>query len=225
MFGKKKRVLVTAGAGDLNSMVELTLLDPRANEKDVFSLCNIAYKNRFVGVVVFPMYVKMAKDFISKKLDDAIKVIAAIDFPFGGGEASLVVAAAKKAFSDGADEVDVCVNTGKVKDGNFKDIKTCFSRIVRASKGKIVKATIEASFLNREELSSIMRFLIKAKVDFVMTNTGFGDGGATPEIVETLNAMGKGKVKVKASGGVTNRIIANDCVRMGAERIGTSRVI
>ena len=65
MFGKKKRELITAGAGDLNSMVELTLLDPRANEKDVFSLCNIAYKNRFVGVVVFPMYVKMAKDFIS----------------------------------------------------------------------------------------------------------------------------------------------------------------
>lgn len=225
MFGKKKKVLVADGLGDLASKVELTLLDPKACEKDIISLCNIAYKNRYLGVVVFPCFVKIAKDYILKKLDNALKVIAVVDFPFGGSTTSSKVSEAKKCFSEGADEVDVVVNSGLIIDEKFGEIKSQISRIVRGSHGKIVKACIEASFLNREQLGKIARVLIKTKVDYIMTNTGFGEGGATPEVVEIINSICKNKCQVKASGGIANKAIANDLVRMGAARIGTSRVI
>lgn len=225
MFGNKKRVLIADGVGDINSKVELTLLEPRATEKDIISLCNIAYKNRFLGVVVFPCFVKFAKDYITKKLDGAIKVISVVDFPFGGAVATSKISEAKKCFSDGADEVDVVISTGTILDEKYSEIKSTISRIVRSSHGKIVKACIEASFLNREQLGKITRTLMKTKVDFIMTNTGFGEGGATPEVVEIINSICKNKCLVKASGGISNKAIANDLIRMGAERIGTSRVI
>lgn len=225
MFKSKKRVLVADGMGDLNSKVELTLLDPKATEKDIISICNIAYKNRYLGVVVYPMFVKTAKDYVLKKLDGAIKIISVIDFPFGGSLASSKINEAKKCFADGADEVDVVINAGQIIDEKFSEIKSMVSRIVRSSHGKIVKACIETSFLNREQLGKITRTLIKTKVDFIMTNTGYGDGGATPEVVEIINSICKNKCFVKASGGISNRVIANDLIRMGAQRIGTSRVI
>ncbi len=225
MFFKKKQDLISTGSNDINSRVELTLLDARATEKDVVSFCNIAYKNRYLGVVVFPCNVKIAKEYIGKKLDGALKVIAAVDFPFGGATASTKIAEAKRCFQDGADEVDVTINTGEILEERFNEIKSTISRIVRSSRGKVVKAVIETSYLNRENLSKVIRCLLKTKVDFVMTNTGFGEGGATPEVVEIINAICKNKCMVKASGGITNKAIAGDMIRMGAQRIGTSRVI
>lgn len=225
MFGKKKSELIADGVGDLASVVELTLLNPKATEKDVINIANIAYKNRYFGIVVFPMFVKVAKNYIDKKLDGAVKVIAAIDFPFGCSNAQTKISEAKRCFSDGADEVDYTICQSKILEEDYASIKNELSRVVRASHGKVVKAVIESSYLNREQIARLSRVLIKTKIDYVMTNTGYGDGGATPEMVEILNANLKGKCLIKASGAISNKIIANNMLRMGATRIGTSRVL
>ena len=225
MFKKQKKDLIADGVGDLNSVTELTLLNPKATEKDVLNIANIAYKNRYYGIVVFPMFVRCARDYIDKKLDGAIKIIATIDFPFGCSNMTTKVAEAKRCFSDGADEVDVTICSSKIIEENYSDIKSELLRIVRSAHGKVVKAVIEASYLNREQLTRLSRVLIKSKVDFVMTNTVFGDGGATPEVVEILNANLKGRCGIKASGAISNKMMANNMLRMGATRIGTSRVL
>ena len=225
MFNNKKKQLLADGVGDLNSKIELTLVNQKATEKDVINVLNIAYKNRYLGVVVFPMFVKIAREYVDKKLDGAIKVIAAVDFPFGASGSSSKINIAKKCFSDGADEVDVTLSSSSIFDEDYKTIKQELSRIVRASHGRVVKATIEASFLNRESIARLCRVIVKTKVDFIMTNTGFGEGGATPEVVELMVASLKGKCQVKASGGISNKAVANDMIRMGASRIGTSRAI
>jgi len=225
VFGKKKKTLIADGVGDLNSKVELTLLNPKAQEKDVYNICNIAYKNRYFGVVVFPIFVKTARDFIDKKLEGSLKVIAAVDFPFGASGLNSKVSLAKRCFSDGADEVDFTLSPSMILAEEYNLIRQELIRVVRSSHGKIVKAVIEASFLDREQIARLCRVILKTKVDFVMTNTGYGDGGVTPEIVELISANLKGKCGVKASGGITNKVVANDMVRMGATRIGTSRVV
>ncbi|MBO4570167.1 MAG: deoxyribose-phosphate aldolase [Clostridia bacterium] len=224
MFGKKNN-LITDGLGDLNSKVELTLLNPKATSKDVYNFCNIAYKNRYFGVVVFPRFVKLASSYIKSKLDGAVQVIACVDFPFGESQSSAKIASAKKCFSDGADEVDFCVSSGLILEEDYRAIRTEISRVVRSSHKKVVKAVIETSFLDREQIARITKVLVKCKVDYIMTNSGFGQGGVTPEIVEIIASSTKNKCGIKASGGVSNKVIANNLVRMGATRIGTSRVL
>lgn len=225
MFGNKKQELISDGLGDVNSIVELSLLDARAGERDTINFCNIAYKNRYAAIVVFPQNVKIAKTHIAQKLDGALKVVAAIDFPFGGMSAAAKIAEAKRCFSEGADEVDVTISASDVAEEKYSAIKTLVSRIVRSSRGKVVKACIEMSYLNREQLGRLLRVLCKTRVDYIMTNTGFGTGGAIPDQVEIMTSIVGTRCGIKAAGGVTNRVIATDLMRAGATRIGTSHII
>ena len=223
LFGKKK--LVADGLGDLNSRTELAMLDPRASFKDVASSLNIAYKNRYSAVEMFSKFVKDATKYVNEKLDGAVMVVAVIDFPFGASSTNAKLTEIKKAISDGASGVEVCVNIGAILNEDYGEIKTLLSRAVRVSKGRSVKAVIEASYLNRDQINKLCRVLIKTKIDYVMANTGFGQGAITPEVVEQFKIGLKNKIKVKACGGVYTKQNANDLIRIGAEKIGTSKVI
>ena len=223
LFGKKN--IVADGLGDLNSKTEFSILDPRARFKDVCSALNVAYKNRFCAVEMFSKFVKDATKYVNEKLDGAVMVVAVIDFPFGASSSASKLTEIKKAFSDGAAGVEVCLNAGTVLNEDYAEIKALLHRAVRISKGRSVRAVIEASFLDRDQINKLCRVLIKTKIDYVMANTGFGQGAITPEVVEQFKIGLKDKVKVKAAGGIYTKQIANNLIRIGADRIGTSKVI
>ena len=185
----------------------------------------MAYKNRFSAVEIFSKFVKDAAKYASEKLDGAVMVVAVIDFPFGASSLNSKLAEIKRAISDGASGVEVCINTGTILSEDYSSIKTLLSRAVRISKGRSVRAVVEASYLNREQINKLCRVLIKTKIDYVMANTGFGQGAITPEVVEQFKIGLKDKIKVKAAGGVYTKQSANNLIRIGAEKIGTSKVI
>ena len=114
---------------------------------------------------------------------------------------------------------------GKLKDGDYAHIKNELSRIVRISKGKIVKAIIETCYLTRDEIKSVCKVCEKAKVDFIKTSTGYGTAGARVEDVSLINETVRNKCMIKASGGIRTRAQAEELIRAGASRIGTSKVL
>ena len=121
-------------------MVELTLLDPRAVAKDIHTLINVAIKNNYYGVCINPTNVLEARDYLDNKVKSTMALVSVVGFPLGASTVQTKVTEAKQAISDGADELDVVINIGKLKEGDFSYIKNELSRIVRISKGRIVKA-------------------------------------------------------------------------------------
>lgn len=224
MFFKKKKQLDEEML-TIPERVEFTLLDPRAISKDIHTLINVAVKNNYYGVCVNPDKVIDARDYIDNKLKADLALVAVVGFPLGAHTIQTKVTEAKQAISDGADELDVVINIGRAKEGDFGYIKNELSRIVRISKGKIIKAIIETCYLTRDEIKSVCKACEKAKVDFVKTSTGYGTGGATVEDVMLIKETVKNKCGIKASGGIRTRAQAEELIRAGASRIGTSKVI
>jgi len=225
MIFKKKIKHIDASEFSLSKAIEFTLLDPRATFQDIHTLINVAVKHNYYGVCLSPCFVKEARCYIDEKLKSDINVITTIGFPLGTATTQTKVDEAKQAINDGADELDVVINIGKVKDSDFAYVKEELSRIVRISKGKIIKAIIETCYLNKEEIKNVCKVCEKAKVDFIKTSTGFGTGGATIEDITTIKEVVKHKLGIKASGGIKTRVQAEELIRAGANRIGTSRIL
>jgi len=224
MFGRRKQEEVIEPK-TLSQMIDFTLIDPRAIDKDIHTLINVAIKNGYYAVCINSSNVLEAKDYIYNNLKTELAVIAAVGFPLGACSLHAKIEEAKQAIHDGADELDVVINIGKIKEGNYDYVRNELSRIVRISKGRIIKAVIETCYLNREEIKLACKACEKAKVDFIKTSTGYGTGGATVDDVLFINECVKGKVNIKASGGIRTRAQAEELIRAGAKRIGTSRAI
>lgn len=225
MFFKKKKTNEEVEQKTIPQMVELTLLDPRAVEKDIQTLINVAIKNDNYGVCVNPCNVWIARDYIDNIVKSQTKVVSVVGFPLGSNTIAVKVMEAKQAIVDGADELDVVINMGRLKDGDYAYIKNELSRIVRISKGRIVKAIIETCYLTREEIKSVCKVCEKAKVDYIKTSTGYGTGGARVEDVSLIYETVRNKCAIKASGGIRTRAQAEELIRAGASRIGTSKVL
>ena len=224
MFGRRK-VEEIKDVTTLADMVDFSLLDPRAIEKDIHTLVNVAIKNKYYAICINSSNVLTAKNYIQNTLGTELTIVSVVGFPLGACSLATKVAEAKQALQDGADELDVVINIGKLKDGDFNYVKNELSRIVRVSRGRIVKAIIETCYLNREEIKLACRACEKAKVDFIKTSTGYGTGGATVEDVYFIKECVKGKIAIKASGGIRTREQAEELIRAGATRIGSSRTI
>lgn len=209
----------------LEECIDFTLLDPRAITKDAETLVNIAVKNGYRAVCVNPSLVKTVKEYEENKLHVGLKIVSVIDYPLGAGTLSAKLNQAKQVISDGADELDVVINIGLAKEGNYSQLRTELSRIVRAAKGRVVKAVIETCYLNRDEIKNVCKICLKSKVDYIMTSTGYGTGGATVEDVSLIKEIVGTKCMIKASGGVKSRSAAEELIRAGADLIGTSRVL
>ena len=225
MLFKKKQKVIIEEQKSLNKMIDFTLLDPRAVTKDIYTLINVAAKNQYYSVCVNPINILTAKAYIEQNIRTDLKVVGVIGFPLGANSIPTKVYEAKQCLNDGADELDVVINIGKVKEQDFSYIKNELSRIVRISKNKIVKAIIETCYLTRDEIKEVCKACIKAKVDFVKTSTGYGTKGATNEDIMLINECVRGKCLIKASGGIRTKAQAEELIRAGASRIGTSRVI
>ena len=225
MWFKRKKKQEEDVVRTIPEMVEFTLLDPRAVPKDIHTLINVAVKNGYYGVCVNPCNVSEARDYIDNKVKATLQVVSVVGFPLGASSIQTKVVEAKQAINDGADELDVVVNIGRLKDGDYSYIKNELSRIVRISKGRIVKAIIETCYLTRDEIKYVCKVCEKAKVDIIKTSTGYGTGGARVEDVALIYETVRGKCAIKASGGIRTRAQAEELIRAGASRIGTSKVL
>ena len=204
---------------DLNKYIDHTLLKATATKKDIIQLCNEAKKHDFFSVCVNSSYVKLAKKEL-KKTD--VKICSVIGFPLGAMSAKAKVYEAKQALKDGADEIDMVINVGFLKSKAFKKVEKEIRSIKKIMPKNNLKVILETCYLSEEEILKASELALKAKADFIKTSTGFGTGGATIEDVKLMNSVAKGKMKIKASGGIKDFKTAKEYIDLGVERLGTS---
>ncbi|MDN5320000.1 MAG: deoxyribose-phosphate aldolase [Thermococcaceae archaeon] len=206
---------------DIAKYIDHTNLKPYATKEDIIKLCEEAKKYGFYAVCVNPYRVKLAKEQL-KGTD--IKVASVIGFPLGATPTEVKVFEAKKALEDGADELDMVINIGALKDKDYEYVKNDIAEVVKVAheKGAVVKVIIETCYLTDEEKEIACKLAMEAGADFVKTSTGFGTGGATVEDVRLMRRIVGDKLGVKAAGGIRTYEQALAMIEAGANRIGTS---
>ena len=209
---------------NLAGMTDHTLLKPQATEKDIVALCHEAQQHKFATVCVNPMYVQTAAKLLH---GTGIGVAAVVGFPLGATFTEVKVQEVFMIKAHGGKEVDMVINIGWAKSGNWEAVEQDIVRVVEAahSCGLIIKVIIETSLLTEGEKKTVAEIVKLSGADYIKTSTGFAVGGATVEDVRNLKAWVGDDVKVKASGGVRNREFALELIEAGAERLGTSAVL
>lgn len=206
----------------MNQYIEHTLLKQDATKAEIKKLLDEAIEYKFLGVCVNPAYVKYASDYLQ---NSDVKVVTVIGFPLGQTTTESKVLETIDAVKNGADEIDMVLNAGKLKDGEDEFIINEISSIKGACQGKNLKVILETDLLNQEEIKHACELCIKGGADFVKTSTGFvknGIGAKAEDVklmYETVKSSGLG---VKASGGIRDKEAAEKMIEAGATRIGTS---
>ncbi len=206
---------------DILNTVDHTLLAVTATEKEILSLCDAAIRHGTASVCIPPSYVKTAKSYVG----DRMRVCTVIGFPNGYSTTATKVAETADAIASGADEIDMVVNLGWVKDKKDDAILAEIRAIRAAARGKILKVIIETCLLTDEEKCRMCRLVSEAGADFIKTSTGFSTGGANVQDVRLLRENVDPAVKVKAAGGISTLEDAAEMLSAGADRLGTSRVV
>lgn len=203
----------------LNKMIDHTILKADAKREDVLRYCEEAKEYDFMSVCVNSCNVKIVK----KELEGSdVKVCCVVGFPLGAMATETKAFEAKYCVDNGADEIDMVINIGALKDENYDYVKKDIEEVVKASNGKVVKVIIETCLLSDEEKKKACELAKEAKADFVKTSTGFSTGGATVEDVKLMKSVVGDELKVKASGGVRTKEDAMKMIEAGADRIGAS---
>ena len=205
---------------NIAQIIDHTILKPDATKDMVKKVCDEAKKYNFASVCVNPYYVK----YVSEELKESnVKVTSVIGFPLGSTSKDVKAFEAKKALEDGANEIDMVINIGAIKDGYLDIVREDIQAIVDAVKGKaILKVIIETCLLTEEEKKIACKISKDCGVDFVKTSTGFSTGGATVEDVKLMKEIVGPNIGVKASGGIRTIEDAEKMIRAGATRIGAS---
>lgn len=204
----------------LNKYIDHTILKPDATEKEIHTLCEEAAAYHFMSVCVQPCWVKKAKAFLN---ETDVKVCTVIGFPHGANTSEVKAFEAKQAVQNGADEVDMVINIGALKDEDYSSVENEISSVAKAVEGQaLLKVIIETSLLNDEEKTEACRISKSAGADFVKTSTGFSTGGATLPDVRLMRKTVGPDMGVKASGGVRSYEDARHFIEAGATRLGTS---
>ncbi len=209
---------------ELANYIEHTNLKPDATGKDMEKLVLEAANYNFFGVCVNPHYVKLAKELVQKSEKD-IKVVCVVNFPLGANQIDTTLAQIKEAIIEGADEIDTVINIGAIKEGNYEKVTNELVAQKRAVHNQILKVILETDLLTPDEIKKACLCCVTAKVDFVKTSTGFVKNGvgATLENVKLMyDTVNKYGLKVKASGGIKSKLMAQDLINAGASRLGTS---
>ena len=206
--------------GDVAGLIDHTLLKPDGTKKEIEILCREAIENNFMSVCVNPTWVRTAANILN---GTSVAVCTVIGFPLGAASSEIKAAEARKAQDDGAVELDMVINVGRLKGGEHAAVKDDIRAVVATRRpGSLVKVIIETCLLTDEEKRSACRLAKEAGADFVKTSTGFAGGGATvADITLMREVVGKG-LGVKASGGVRTRKDLDAMVEAGATRVGAS---
>jgi deoxyribose-phosphate aldolase len=207
---------------DIAKYIDHTLLNPQATKAEISKLCAEAKDNKFFAVCVNPCHVRQAVKELSSA-DTAVATV--IGFPLGANLTDIKIAEAQRAISEGAEELDMVINIGALKDKEYDFITEEIKAIVKVAKERIVKVIIETDLLTDEEKIEATKCCVKAGASIVKTSTGFvKDGkGATVEDVKLIKeTLGDAKLGIKASGGIRDYDKAKALIDAGATRLGTS---
>ena len=206
---------------DILKYVDHTLLSQTASWEEIRELCDDAVKYGTASVCIPPSYVKRAKDYVQDKM----AVCTVIGFPNGYATTAAKVFETQDAVKNGADEIDMVINLGWVKDRNYEEVKEEIRQIKQACQGRILKVIIETCLLTEEEKIEMCRAVTDAGADYIKTSTGFSKAGATLEDIRLFKEHIGNGVKMKAAGGISSLKDAEDFLSLGALRLGTSRIV
>lgn len=205
---------------NIASIIDHTLLKPNATYKDFQLLCEQAVDKRFCSVCVPPFMVESCKKAL---INSDVKVCTVIGFPLGYNSYISKLIEARQAIKCGADEVDAVINISALKSKDFEYVEREIALLRKAASKKILKIIVETAYLNQEEKGRIAKIVLNNGVDFLKTSTGFAPSGATVEDIKFFKKILKNNVRIKASGGISTYKQAEELIRAGASRLGTSK--
>ena len=203
------------------SRVDHTLLAQGATWDEIKAICDDGIKYGCASVCIPASYVKQAAEYVAGK----IVICTVIGFPNGYDTTAAKCFEASDAVANGAGEIDMVINVGWVKDKLYGKVLEEIRQVKAACDGRLLKVIIETCLLTEEEKIEMCRVVSESGADYIKTSTGFGGGGATREDVALFKAHVAPHVKIKAAGGIANLDDARDFVALGADRLGTSRIV
>ena len=205
---------------EILSKTDHTLLAPQATWEEVEALCKEALAYHTASVCISPCYVLPAK----KAFPD-LTVCTVIGFPSGAHTTACKVMETKDAIANGADEVDMVINVGFVKDGRFDAVLDEIRQVKAAAGSRVLKVIIETCLLTEDEKIRLCDIVSRSGADFIKTSTGFSKGGATPEDIRLMRIYCAPGLKIKAAGGISTLADAEEFLKLGADRLGSSRIV
>ena len=206
---------------DILSKVDHTLLSQSATWDEIKAICDDGIKYNTASVCIPASYVKQAKEYVG----DNLAICTVIGFPNGYSTTATKVFETADAIKNGADEIDMVINVGWLKDKKYDDILNEINAIKDACNGKILKVIIETCLLTDEEKIKMCEIVSNSNADFIKTSTGFSTGGATKADIELFAKHTTNGQKIKAAGGIASIEDAEDFINLGASRLGTSRIV
>lgn len=206
---------------EILKFVDHTMLKQESTWENIKAVCDEAIEYKTASVCIPPSFVKQAKEYVAGRM----KICTVIGFPNGYNTTEVKIFETKDAIENGADEIDMVINIGYVKDNKYEEILSEINRIKEACDGKILKVIIETCLLTKVEKIKMCEIVSKSKADFIKTSTGFSTGGANLEDIKLLKTnMREGK-EIKAAGGISNFEDAEIFLNNGATRLGTSKLV
>ncbi len=201
--------------------VDHTLLKPEATWADIRQICDDAIAYGTASVCIPPCYVRQAHDYVQGKM----AICTVIGFPNGYMTTAAKVFETRDAIANGADEIDMVINIGALRDGRTDEVLSEIRQIKEAAGKHILKVIIEACLLTEEEKITMCELVTRAGADYIKTSTGFSTAGATFEDIALFSRHIGPQVKMKAAGGISSFSDAERFIELGAERLGTSRIV
>lgn len=198
-----------------------TLLAQTATWAEIRALCDDGVAFHTASVCIPAAYVKQAKEYVG----DSLAICTVIGFPNGYDTTKAKCFMAADAVDNGADEIDMVINLGWVKDGRYDAVLEEIRAVKEACKGRVLKVIIETCLLTREEKARLCRVVSRSGADYIKTSTGFSAAGASFEDVRLFAQNVDSHVKIKAAGGISSLSDAEEFLRLGADRLGTSRIV
>ena len=206
---------------DILAKCDHTLLAQTATWEEIKAICDDGMKYETASVCIPASYVKQAKEYVGERL----AICTVIGFPNGYSTTAVKCFEASDAVDNGADEVDMVINIGHAKDGKWDEITAEIAAIKAACKGKLLKVIIETCLLTDEEKIALCKCVSDSGADYIKTSTGFSKAGATFADVELFAKFVAPHVKIKAAGGISSIEDAEKFIALGADRLGTSRIV
>ena len=206
---------------EILSKCDHTLLLQTATEGEIIALCDDALKFKTASVCVPPCYVKLAAEYLKGR----VAVCTVVGFPNGNNTTASKCYETFEAVENGADEIDMVINIGALRQGNYDYVRDEITAVRSQCEDKILKVIIETCLLTDEEKKIMCRIVGEAGADYIKTSTGFSKGGATKEDVALFAENTPHGLKIKAAGGISSLEDAEEFINLGASRLGTSRIV
>lgn len=206
---------------DILNKVDHTLLKQTATWDEIKEICDDAIAFHTASVCIPPSYVKQAKEYVKDKM----KICTVIGFPNGNVTLETKKFETQDALNNGADEIDMVINIGLLKDKKYDQVKEEIMALKENCKDHILKVIIETCLLTKEEKIKMCHIVSESGADYIKTSTGFSQGGATFEDIALFHKYVSDSVKIKAAGGISSFEDAKEFIELGASRLGTSRLV